>query len=221
MTLFPYTPEPGWCITDHAFDACAVERNGSKFMIGNGAIGMRGTLEEFGREQRVACTLSGLYDQVPGCWREPVNAPNGFLARVWCDGRLLSPLELAPCSHRQALDLRTAVHRRETCYVLADGNEVRIEAGRFLSLVEVDTGVAWLRVSASRDCRLVIETGIDGEVWDLNGPHLGRWSSRSDEDLLELSAATREKGVPVAVAAALAGDFGRALVQSEPVVAPA
>lgn len=172
-------------------------------MIGNGAVGVRGTLEEFGCEQLAACTLAGLYDQVPGCWREPVNAPNPFLCRVWCGDTLLSPLSLQPRSHRQWIDLRHAVHWRETVFVLPDGNEVTVEAARFLSATDVHAGFADCRVKASRACRLTIEVGVDGAVWDLNGPHLsGFVASEEPDEALLLAAQAQEQGVPVAVALA-------------------
>lgn len=143
---------PGWTVEASCFDAATLDQQGSRFMIGNGAVGVRGTLEELGREQLAACTLAGLYDQVPGCWREPVNAPNPFLCRVWCDGTLLSPLSLKPRSHRQWIDLRHAVHRRETVFVLSDGNEVSVEATRFLSATDVHAGFANCRVGRRSRC---------------------------------------------------------------------
>ena len=47
------------------------ELNGSEFLLSNGYMGYRGTLDEFTREERVACTLAGLYDRaaMPGASR--------------------------------------------------------------------------------------------------------------------------------------------------------
>ena len=37
--------------------------DGNRFMCANGYMGMRGTLEEDGRDQFAAVTLAGVYDQ--------------------------------------------------------------------------------------------------------------------------------------------------------------
>ena len=147
-----------------------IEFNGSKFFLGNGYMGYRGTMEEFGREQLVACTLAGVYDKVGSAWREPVNAPNGFYTTLFCDGEPCDLTSLEPEEHRQTLDLRHGLHRRDTLF--CDGqNEVRVEAERFLSLDSLHLQVLRYRFRPQKDCSIVIHTGIDGAVWDINGPH--------------------------------------------------
>jgi hypothetical protein len=47
-----------------------IELNGNRFMLGNGYMGLRGTLEEQGKEELAGILLNGVYDQVPGKWRE-------------------------------------------------------------------------------------------------------------------------------------------------------
>lgn len=185
-------------------------------MIGNGALGSRGTLEEFTRDERAAITVAGLYDQVPGCWRELVNAPNAFFSAIRVDGQVLSPRILPPTAHRQMLDLREAVLRRETRFGLASGASVEVQGARFLSAADVQLGVAWQQITADRDLQVIIETGIDGNVWDINGPHLtDHEGGASREDELWLAAKTQERGIPLTVAVAFDGDFRRAHCTSE------
>ncbi|WP_068770876.1 glycoside hydrolase family 65 protein [Termitidicoccus mucosus] len=205
----PPSASRGWMVEDTAFDPAAIEKNGCKFMIGNGRAGVRGTLEEFSRRQLAACTLAGLYDQVPGKWREPVNAPNPFFVRVWLDGELLSPESRAPSAHRQRLDLRAALHSRETVFRLDDGCEVTLRAERFLSAADTHIGALRFAVSTSGGCRLVIEAGIDGDVWDLNGPHLRDFAESERGGVMRLAARTQEQGRAVAVAAAVEPAFAK------------
>ncbi len=49
---------------------------GNKFLLGNGFVGVRGTLDEYGQAEKAACIPTGLYDQQPGKWRKAVNLPN-------------------------------------------------------------------------------------------------------------------------------------------------
>ena len=58
---------------------------GSKFCIGNGYYGYRGTLEEYTKDQLVACTLSEIFDDSGNGWREPVNVPNGLKCTLLCE----------------------------------------------------------------------------------------------------------------------------------------
>ncbi|AHF88991.1 kojibiose phosphorylase [Opitutaceae bacterium TAV5] len=196
-------PSSLWSIHHEGFQSGDIEKNGSKFIIANGVMGVRGTLEEFDKNQLAACTLAGLYDQVSDKWREPVNAPHAFNARIIVDDTPLSVLTTPLVRHRQSLDLRGAVHSRETVFRLPDGAEATLCADRFLSLADTRLGVMSLSLTVTRPCRVRLETGIDGDVWDLNGPHLGRFEGREEDGIHLLTALTGEKSVPVAVAEAI------------------
>jgi kojibiose phosphorylase len=54
-------------------------------------------------------------------------------------------------------------------------------------------------VSVERDCELVIKTGIDGDVWDINGPHLENYILGEGDGFLRASAVTQEMKIPVVV----------------------
>ena len=54
-------------------------------------------------------------------------------------------------------------------------------------------------VEAARDCEIQIRAAIDGDVWDLNGPHLLDFTGAENDGVLTLSARCSERGTPVAV----------------------
>jgi trehalose/maltose hydrolase-like predicted phosphorylase len=176
-----------------------VTHHGNLFLLGNGRMGYRGTLEEFGPEEKVGIHLPGLYDRVGDAWREPVNAPNGLYTRVAVNGTWLNPLEVAPVGHRQSLDMGAAVHHRETKF-LVEGAEVTIKAERFLSAADVNLMALRYTASVSGDAEITLESGIDERIWDLNGPHLDNLSVSHLDDAVVLTARTHEKGSEVAVA---------------------
>lgn len=265
-----------WIVRESGFDPSRITTNGNKFMIGNGVLGYRGTLEEFGKSELTATIVAGLYDKVGDKWREPVNAPNGLATAVHFDGAPLSVLEagsgaaagrgggkahladgghmhltgdgqahlaggeqkapqagggrerggesrehsLAASSgaaagaelleHEQMLDLRQAVHRRRSVFRTADGAQVTVTSERFCSAARPHLIVGRFTVESSRDGELEIVTGIDGDVWDINGPHLERLASGADEagEVLTLTGWTHELNVPVTVAEAVECGFG-------------
>lgn len=189
-----------WTVSERSFEPGRITANGNKCMTGNGYMGFRGVLEEFGREQLAAVTLAGVYDRAGDKWREPVNAPNGLYTVITCDGIKLSVLETEPLEHTQSLDLRSAVHRRETVFGIGEGGRLTLTSERFVSLDQLNLLSARWTVHCTADCRIGIMTGIDGEVWDINGPHLRERQSRSAGGALLSTAFTGELGLPVAVA---------------------
>ncbi|MEC0168997.1 glycosyl hydrolase family 65 protein [Paenibacillus graminis] len=197
-----------WTVRDSSFDKARIITNGNKYMTGNGYMGYRGTLEELGKDQLAAVTLAGVYDQAGERWREPVNAPNGLYTALVCNGQHLSVLETEPLDHKQELDIRSAVHRRETIYRIPEGGELIYTAERFASMDQLHVLASRQTVQCTADCRITIETGIDSEVWDINGPHLQDKQELFRDGLLLSSATTGELQLQVAVAELSVCEFG-------------
>lgn len=159
-----------------------VALNGNRFMLGNGYMGVRGTLEEASKDDLAGVLLNGVYDQAPGKWREPVNAPNGLFTTVEGAGKIVS--------HEQVLDLRFGHMSRQTVY-----DNTVVNSSRFVSMD--DMHLICLRYSASGE--LPIRTGIDSDVWDINGPHF----QCLDQSETEVVVKTNELGITVAVCTAV------------------
>ena len=66
--VFIYTDNIGdkfmnlWGIEKNGFEIADIEKHGSKYLIGNGFMGYRGTMEEYSAEQLVAVNLAGFFD---------------------------------------------------------------------------------------------------------------------------------------------------------------
>jgi len=183
-------------------------RRGNVYQIANGHMGYRGTLDEFGPDECVAVTLAGIFDRVGDAWREPVNAPNGAYTSVEVDGVALSALGANVVQHRQTLRFRNAEFERETVFDV-NGTRVTLRSSRFLSIVQPSLGVVCVEVVCDKPAEVTIRTGIDFNIWDLNGPHLRELAAtRRDGDVLCVEGRTHESGRRVAVAEAIAADFG-------------
>ncbi|MFC5529874.1 glycosyl hydrolase family 65 protein [Cohnella yongneupensis] len=189
-----------WKVEEQSFDREKIAMNGNKFMIGNGAIGYRGTLEEFTKDQLTASTLAGLYDKVGEQWREPINAPNGVYTRLTCDGQPLSVLDTEFDRHAQALDIAQASFHRNTVFRTSGGNRIEISSERFVSMEQLNLIAMKYEFSVAQACEIVLDTGIDGDVWDINGPHLENKSVWSEDGIVGLTATTHELRVEVTVA---------------------
>ena len=152
--------------------------NGNRFMLGNGYMGVRGTLEEHGADELAGVLLNGVYDQAPGKWREPVNAPNGLYTVVEGTGEVVK--------HEQRLDLRRGRMMRATEY-----KNATVESERFVSMDNVH--LICLKYTSSRPA----ETSIDSNVWNINGPHFQCLETGPDLVVIK----TNQLGITIAVCA--------------------
>ncbi|GGH38618.1 glycoside hydrolase family 65 protein [Paenibacillus segetis] len=204
-----------WIVRETGFHKERITTNSNKFMIGNGYMGYRGTMEEFAKSELTATTLAGLYDRVGDKWREPVNAPNGLSTRIYCDGSLLSVLEEEPLEHEQELDMHMGLHRRKTVFNAPGDNRVTLLSERFCSAERLHLIVNKITIECDKDCELRITTGIDGDVWDINGPHLERMVGRVEGKCLVMNAWTHELNQPVSVVEAIDCEFGEQTMITE------
>jgi trehalose/maltose hydrolase-like predicted phosphorylase len=186
-----------WTVETGNWTSSEASLNGSRFLTGNGYLGYRGTLEEHGAAEQVGCILNGVYDQAPGKWREPVNAPNGLYIRIREAGSILS--------HHQSLDIRRAVMSRNTVYETSAAS-VHVRAKRFVSQAHPHLLCLEYAVSSDRECEMTLETGIDTGVWDINGPHFGSALYGHEGGILTAVVQTNELGIVIAVSEAVQAD---------------
>ncbi len=191
--------------TDHGGTRESILRRGNVYQLANGYMGYRGTLDEAGPGDAVGVTLAGIFDQVGTAWREPVNAPNGGYTRVVLDG--VEVTGAAVVQHRQTLHFANATFERETTFALG-GKKLTVHSSRFLSADEPHLGVVRFTVSCDQDAAVTICTGIDGNIWDLNGPHLLHLAATRSNQVLCLEGRTSEARKTVAVAEAVRADLG-------------
>ncbi len=182
-------------------------RRGNVYQIANGYMGYRGTLDEFGPGEAVGITLAGMFDRVGSAWREPVNAPNGGFTQVALDGVPLSALGRNVRRHKQTLHFADATFERETRFK-SRTKALTVKSSRFLSAHTPNLGVIRFSVRCDRAARVTIRTGIDGNIWDLNGPHLPQLAVEKQGSVLLVHGVTHETSCPVVVAEAVDLGFG-------------
>jgi len=157
-------------ISKDIYDKNDFEDDGNRFLIGNGYIGVRGTLDEYKKGMLVAVNLSGIYDKVGSNIREPLNAPNPFYTYVEVDGKRYSLPDMLPYEHNQELDFRHGIFRRKTSFKNERGI-IEVKSERFVSMDNVHVFGCKFSARSSYNCKINIISGIDGNVWDMNGPH--------------------------------------------------
>ena len=187
-----------WVISENGYEEKKAASLGSRYLIGNGYMGIRGTLEEYEADKLPAINLAGIYDQSSG-WREPINAPNGCFSYLRVDGDIYRLPEVTPASHKIELDYRHGIFYRDTVWHTAKGN-ITFKTERFASMQDVHTVGICFEISVDFQANIELITGIDADVWDLNGPHLEKIMLEDQQDCIVATAKTHEMGIPIAVA---------------------
>lgn len=194
-----------WKIVESGFNKDKIAEYGNKFLIGNGYMGVRGTLDEYEKSELVAVNLAGIYDKVGDAWREPLNAPNGFYGYLVVDGKKYALPEVEASQHKVELDYRHGVFRRYTVWNTDRGN-VHYESERFVSMADVHKGMMKCTIWADFHADVEFYFGVDADVWDINGPHYDIVENKNEE-LIEVNAITHEKQYNVFIAAGYSTDF--------------
>ena len=206
----PYTnlemfTENRFVVREDGFDEAHIPWFGNKFLTGNGYLGVRGTLEEYTKEEMCAVNLAGIYDKVGNSWRESVNAPNPFYVHITVDGRTYALPQEKPLLHIQQLNFRYGMQQRKTVWQTEKGS-ITVCSERFTSMAKQHLLGLQYSVMADYDCRIEIYAGIDADVWDIHGPHFAKVCAENDGPVMRVTAITGEKGIQVTVEATVKAD---------------
>jgi nigerose phosphorylase len=199
-----------WCILEEGYNSESTISNGNKFITGNGYMGYRGTMEEYTENELVACNIAGVYDRLGDNWREPINAPNGLYTTVKVNDIEVNLLKQNPVTHTQILDIKNGLHKRKTEWDTKYG-KLNITTERFVSMSNIHLMCLKYSVTVDNSCEIIIKTGIDGNIWDINGPHLENYELKEDTGLLSVKAITQELKLPVVVSEVCKRNFAGVL----------
>lgn len=167
--------------------SCDRIARGNRLIIGNGCYGYRGTLEEHTKKECVALTTCGFYDQSGNSWREPVNMPNPLYLTITINGSKLNEDQIT--DHAERIDLDNGVFERETVY-LVDGIKICVRSNRFFDQTRNDLLVSRLQIKCDGKCEMTVCSGIDCDVWNINGKHF--YVDKMETDPLKVFAHTNE-----------------------------
>ena len=159
-----------WIIRNNDTAQETIGDNGNRLLVGNGYLGIRGTLDEQGKEQLAAINLAGIYDQVGDGWREPLNAPNPLYTYITVNGERLALPQCSAEEHEQSLDYRYGIYSRQTTWNTTTGS-VTVESRRFAHMTKQHMILHQYRVTVSAPMSLELTAAITGDIWEIYGPH--------------------------------------------------
>ena len=161
---------------------------GNMFLIGNGHLGYRGTLEEYNSSHFVGLNVCGFYDRYKKLWRESVNAPNPFYIKIKNKIENCSVFETNPIHHQVELVLKHALFKRFTEF-----KTLTISSERFISSTEDNLLCEKYKVQAKEDQEIEIICGTDIDIWEINGPHFKKKKVRANHKNIIFVGKTNEE----------------------------
>lgn len=179
---------------------------GNHFLNGNGYFGIRGTLEEYGKENMPCINMAGIYDRVGDKWRESVNAPNPLYTYAVVDGVKYALPEVECVYNKQELDFEKGLHNRRTVWNTPKG-KLEISCERFACMSNQHAIGMEYTLKTDFNGSVELYTGIDADVWDINGPHFARVDLSETDDIISAAGTTSEKGIAVLVQESISADF--------------
>lgn len=135
---------------------------GNMFLIGNGHIGYRGTLEEYQHDQLTGLNVIGFYDQYLSKWRESLNLLNPFFFKE----KTNNCLDQVPLKHEIKLDIYQAIFSR-----FSEFNDVIITSKRIIHQEIDNLLMCEYHLKAKHDATINLTFGLDEDIYEINGPH--------------------------------------------------
>ena len=169
------------------FDRSNIIQDGNRFLLGNGHIGYRGTLEEYGKEEMVALVIAGVYDQYKDKWRENLALPNPFFFKAYKDEKEISVLKEEPIEHYQKLEINNGVLHRFSSF-----SSLTISSSRIVSHDDDCLLLTKIEVTAKEDGEYAFEYGLDSDIYEIHGPHYAKKEISREEDIIRFRGITNE-----------------------------
>ena len=189
----------GWEVYEKKFNKQQVVNTGSRYLLGNGYMGYRGTPCEWNKDQYVGCFISDTYDLADGRWRELCNAPNGLYTKIYVNGEEVSLFTGNVIEHRLKLDLKCGKLSRYLKWKGKNAGIVEIKSEKYASYHDIHLLAMQYSFKTEKKADIRMVTGIDGRVWDLNGQHLVDKEFYQKNNLLCSTSYSSEKRIKLDV----------------------
>jgi kojibiose phosphorylase len=187
--------ENGWQIFEKVYDAKQSINSGSNYLLGNGYLGYRGTFAENTKEDYTACIVTDTFDMADDKWRELCNVPNGLYTSLTSNGVSYTLDVTGYSDYEKRLDFKKALLKRKTTY--KDG--VSLNTEKFSSMHEKHLLAMSYEVNNLKKKSITMNTGIDGDVWSINGDHFQLKETFIEDDFFISHVKTKEYGTDIYV----------------------
>jgi alpha,alpha-trehalose phosphorylase len=217
VSATPREPEDAWRVEQEGFDPAREHEMESLFTVGNGYLGVRGSLDMPLPGSQADLFVAGIYDRKQPnlpyselefltarrdeyAYAERVSLPFPYRLRISVGGRALDLVEGPWRELRRILDLRTGVLRIFYLFEDEQGRRTAIETWRCASLADPHLLLQEVTVTCeNHDALVEIDTSLhDPDLAD-HHPHLRALIPESADDVELRAYATQASGYTIAL----------------------
>ncbi|OGC24163.1 hypothetical protein A2291_05710 [candidate division WOR-1 bacterium RIFOXYB2_FULL_42_35] len=197
-----------WLIKEKGFIAKYQGKYESIFTLGNGYLGVRGSLEENPNHSHRGTFIAGVFDQAEGYVRELVKTPGWTDFCFWVGEHRFSVDSCKVLSHERILDLRKGILHRTTRLKGPQGRVVRLEIRRVVFTHQVRGAMLDATITPENFSGPIrVFSGLNGDVTNLGyfhqekTKHLNLVKMERDKGLIYLEMENRDDKTRIALAA--------------------
>ncbi|HEX6291176.1 MAG TPA: glycosyl hydrolase family 65 protein [Herpetosiphonaceae bacterium] len=157
--------DPAWRMTVTGYQPALEHDIETRFSIGNGFIGVRGSLEIPTRASRPRTFIAGLFDTSPNDAAHSVlvAGPDWVQLKLIVAGAPLSIDSGTTLAHHRTLDFKRGVMIGEWQQRVPTGQTIRLRTLRCASLVTRTLALQLVEISVDQPTPLTLETGLDSD----------------------------------------------------------
>ena len=154
--------EPAWMLTENGYEPALEHEVESRFAVGNGFLGVRGSLEQPTLASRPRTYIAGLFafpetnPPVPSL----VSAPEWLRLRLFVDGEEISLEKGEILEHNRSLDFQRGVLHSSLRQKAGSGVSVHLEAMRFAALSTRGVAAQIASIEVDQPSTLKLEVGL-------------------------------------------------------------
>jgi kojibiose phosphorylase len=207
FTKFKLSPED-WLIKEKGFHPHKQGMHESLFTLGNGYLGVRGSLEENPKGSYRGMYIAGIFDKSEGLVTELVKAPSWLDFSVWINNKKFSFDTCRVLSHNRVLDMRKGVLHRTTRFKDSRGRILKVATRRIVFAHQVRGAVMDAEITPENfSGELKVISGLNGDVTNLGyyqnerTKHLSLTGMKRSKGHIYIEMKTREKKIKIAMAA--------------------
>ncbi|MEO3408376.1 glycoside hydrolase family 65 protein [Mucilaginibacter sp. CAU 1740] len=172
-----YIKADEWRIIEEGFDPHYNKISESIFSLGNGRMGQRANFEEaYSGDTLLGNYVAGVYypdktrvgwwkNGYPEYFAKVLNAANWVIIDVQLDGEQLDLAKCEVSNFRRELNMKEGYLKRDFRAKTASGKEVKVEATRFCSMADDETGaIKYTITPLNFSGEITLTPAIDGDV---------------------------------------------------------
>jgi len=197
-----------WLVKEKNFESGKQGLYESLMTLGNGYLGVRGSLEENPHGSNRGVFIAGIFDQSEGYVPELVKAPGWVDLAIWLDERKVTVDTCKILKHERVLDLRKGILHRLTKFKTPEGKILQLETRRVVLSHQVrgaliDFSITPLNFSGE----IKVYSGLNGEVTNTGYfprervKHLNLTMMSRSDDHIYLEMQARDNKTKIAMSA--------------------